>query len=76
MEYGRSNQGPVLDEDDDDGDVPIPSHIVIDHINDSDLCDATGDVCISDWECRYVGNTHLGKRMLHKGPTTSDLKRQ
>jgi hypothetical protein len=26
MEYGRSNQGPVLDEDDDDVDVPLPSH--------------------------------------------------
>jgi hypothetical protein len=76
MEYGRSNQGLVLDEDDDDGDVPIPSHIVTDHINDSDLRDATGDACISDWARRNVGKTHLGKRKLHKGPTTSDLKRQ
>jgi hypothetical protein len=60
MEYGRSNQGPVLDEDDDDGDVPLPSHIVTDHINDSDLHDATGDAYISDWARRNVGNTHMG----------------
>jgi hypothetical protein len=76
MEYGRSNHGPVLDEDDDDGDVPLPSHIVTDHINDSDLHDATGDACISDWAHRNVGNTHLGKRMLHKRATMSDPKRQ
>jgi hypothetical protein len=31
MEYGRSNEALVLDEDDDDGDVPLPSHIVMDH---------------------------------------------
>ena len=28
MEYARSNRAPVLDEDDDDGDIPLPSHIV------------------------------------------------
>ena len=42
MEYGRSNRAPVLDEDDDDGDVPLPSHIVRDQINLSDLREATG----------------------------------
>ena len=25
IEYGRSNRAPVLDEDDDDGDIPLPS---------------------------------------------------
>ena len=62
MEYGRSNRAPVLDEDDDDGDVPLPSHIVRDQINLSDLREAMGDDCISDWARKHVGDTHLGKR--------------
>src|SRR6185369_12308680 len=57
MEYGRSNRAPVLDEADDDGDVPLPSHIVRDQINLSDLRDTTGDACISDWARRHVGDT-------------------
>ena len=48
MEYGRSNRALVLDEDDDDGDIPLPSHIVRDQINLSDLREATGDDCISN----------------------------
>jgi len=48
MEYGRSNRAPVLDEDDDDGDIPLPSHIVRDQINESDLREATGNDSISD----------------------------
>jgi hypothetical protein len=76
MEYGRSNEALVLDEDDDDGDVPLPSHIVSDHIDPSALRDATGDECISDWARRTVGNTHLGKRKFQKGPHKDDSKRQ
>jgi hypothetical protein len=49
MEYGRSNQTPVLEEDDDDGDVPLSSHSVRDQIHPIDLREATGDDCISDW---------------------------
>ena len=76
MEYGRSNRAPVLDEDDDDGDVPLPSHIVRDQINVSDLCEATGDDSISDWARKNVGDTHLWKRKLQKGPTKGDPKRR
>ena len=64
MEYGRSNRAPVLDEDDDDGDIPLPSHLVRDQINMSDLREATGDDSISDWARKNVGGTHLGKRKL------------
>jgi hypothetical protein len=42
IEYGRSNRPPVLGEEDDDGDVPLPSHLVRDHIHPTDLRDATG----------------------------------
>jgi hypothetical protein len=62
FEYGRSNQDLVLDEDDDDGDVPLLSHIVSDRVDPSALRETTRDVCISDWARRVVGNTHLGKR--------------
>jgi hypothetical protein len=76
MEYGRSNEAPVLDAANDDGDVPILSHIVSDHIDPSVLRDATGDECITDWACRNVGDTHLGKRKFQKGPKKVDSKRQ
>ena len=75
MEYGRSNRAPVLDKDDDDGDIPLPSHIVRDQINMLDLCEATGDDSISDWARKNVGDTHLGKRKLQKGPTKGHPKR-
>ena len=76
MEYGRSNRAPVLDEDDDDGDIPLPSHIVRDQINVSDLHEATGDDSISDWARKNMGDTHLGKRKLQKGPKKGDPKRR
>ena len=75
MEYGRSNRALVLDEDDDDGDILLPSHIVRDQINVSDLCEATRDDSISDWAHKNVGDTHLGKRKLQKGPTKGHPKR-
>ena len=77
FEYGRSNQEPVLDEDDDDDrDVPLPSHLVSDHVDPSDLRDTTGDDCISDWARRVVGDSHLGKRKFQEGPKKGDPKRQ
>ena len=76
MEYGRSNRAPVLDEDDDDGDIPLPSHIVRDQINVSDLREATGNDSISDWARQNIGDTHLGKRKLQKGPKKGDSMRR
>jgi len=76
MEYGRSNRAPVLDKDDDDDDIPLPSHIVRDQINVSDLREATGDDSISDWARKNVGDTHLGKRKLQKGLAKGVTKRR
>jgi hypothetical protein len=77
FEYVRSNQEPVLDKDDDDDrDVPLPSHLGSDHVDPSDLRDTTGDDCISDWARRLVGDTHLGKRKFQEGPKKDDPKRQ
>ncbi|XP_039822551.1 uncharacterized protein LOC120684729 [Panicum virgatum] len=76
MEYGRSNRAPVLEEDDDDRDVHLPSHIIRDQINLSDLHEATGDDCINDWARKHMGDTHLGKWKFQKGPTKADPKCQ
>jgi hypothetical protein len=76
MEYGRFNQDPVLDEDDDDSDIPLPSQIVRDHTHPSDLRQATGAEGISDWARTHVGNTHLGKKKLLKRPRKGGSKRQ
>jgi hypothetical protein len=48
MEYGRSNREPVLDEEDEDSVISIPSQLVRDQIDPKDLQTATGDDCISD----------------------------
>ena len=42
----------------------------------SDLREATGDDSISDWARKNMGDTHLGKRKLQKGPTKGDPKCQ
>ncbi|XP_039849733.1 uncharacterized protein LOC120708510 [Panicum virgatum] len=76
MEYGRSIRAPVPDEDDDDGDIPLSSHLVRDQINVPDLREATGDDSISVWARKNVDDTHLEKRKLQKGPTKGDPKRQ
>ena len=72
MEYGRFNRALVLDEDDDDGDILLLSHIVRDQINVSDLREATGMIPSN----KNVGDTHLGKRKLQKGPTKGHPKRR
>ena len=41
----------------------------------SDLREATGDDSISDWARKNMGDTHLGKRKLQKGPTKGHPKR-
>jgi hypothetical protein len=76
MEYGRCNREPVLDEEDEDSDIPIPSQLVRDQIDPKDLQTATGDDCISDWARRNVGSSHIGKRLFQSGPKQSDPKRQ
>jgi hypothetical protein len=72
MEYGKSNREPVLDEEDEDSDIPISSQLVRDQIDPKDLQTATGDDCISDWERRNVGSSHIGKRMFQSGPKQGD----
>ena len=38
--------------------------------------EATGNDSISDWARQNIGDTHLGKRKLHKGPKKGDSKRR
>jgi hypothetical protein len=76
MEYGISNRELVLDEEDEDSDIPIPSPLVRDQIDPKDLETATNDDCISDWARRNVGSSHIGKKLFQSGPKQSDPKRQ
>jgi hypothetical protein len=76
MEYGRSNREPVLDEEDEDRDIIIPSQLVRDQIDPKDIQTAMGDDCISDWAQRNVGSSHIGKRMFQSGPKQGDPKCQ
>jgi hypothetical protein len=75
-EYGRSNREPVLDEEDEDSDIPIPSQLVRDQIDPKDLQTAMGDDCISDRARRNVVSSHIGKRLFPSGPKQSDPKHQ
>jgi hypothetical protein len=61
MEYGRSNRETVLDEEDEDSDIPIPSQLVRNQIDPKDLQTATGGDCISDWARRNVVAVTLGR---------------
>jgi hypothetical protein len=76
MEYGRSNREPVLGEEDEENDIPIPSQLVRDQIDPKDLQTATSDDCISDWARRNVGSSHIGKRMFQSGHKQGDPKHQ
>ena len=42
----------------------------------SDLREAMGNDSIGDWACQNIGDTHLGKRKLQKGPKKDDPKRR
>jgi hypothetical protein len=76
MEYVRSNREPVLDEEDEDSDIPIPSQLVRDQIDPRDLETSTSDDCISDWARRNVGSSHIGKMLFQSGPKQGDPKCQ
>jgi hypothetical protein len=54
MEHGRSNAPPVMDEDSDCSDTPLPSQIFTSIVEE--------DVNLDQWATKNVGDTHLGKR--------------
>ena len=56
MEYGRSTQDPVLDEEDTESDCPLPSHLVTDPVGSFPSQD------LSQWARKNIGDSHIGKR--------------
>jgi hypothetical protein len=67
FEYGRSNQEPVLDEDDDDGDVPLPSHLVSDHVDPSDLRETTVMIASVIGHVEWWETLTLGRGSFRRG---------
>jgi hypothetical protein len=62
MEHGRSNEAPLLDEDDTQSDNPMPSSIVTEHDDARSLQRITGKASLVEWADETVGDTHIGKR--------------
>jgi hypothetical protein len=62
MVHGRSNEDPLLDEDDTQSDTPIPSRIVTQGDDATTLQRITGKLSLVNWANETVGDTHIGKR--------------
>jgi hypothetical protein len=62
MEHGRSNEAPLLDEDDTQSDNPMPSSIVTEHDDARSLQRITGKTSLVEWADETVGDTHIGKQ--------------
>jgi hypothetical protein len=66
MEHGRSNDDPLLDEEDTQSDTPIPGRMVTQGDDATTLSRITGKTSLVDWADETVGDTHIGK---HKQKT-------
>jgi hypothetical protein len=67
MEHGRSNAPPVMDEDSDCTDTPVPSQIFTSIVEE--------DVNLDQWATKNVGDTHLGKRKTKISQSQGPQKR-
>jgi hypothetical protein len=61
MEHGRSNDDPLLDEEDTRSDTPIPSRIVTQGDDATTLQRITSKASLVDWSDETVGDMHIGK---------------
>jgi hypothetical protein len=61
MEYGRSNEAPLLDEDT-QSDTPMPSRIVTERDDARSMQRITCNASLVEWADEIVGDTHIGKR--------------
>jgi hypothetical protein len=66
MKHSRSNEEPLLDEEDTQSDTPILSRIVTQGDDSRTLQRITGKSSLVDWADETVGDTHIGK---HKQKT-------
>jgi hypothetical protein len=61
MEHGRSNEDPLLDEEDTHNGTPIPSRLVMKGDDSRTLQRITGKSSLADWSDETVGDTYIGK---------------
>jgi hypothetical protein len=62
MKHGRSNEAPLLDEEDTWSDTPMPSRIVTERDNARSLQKIIDKATLVKWADETVGDTHIGKR--------------
>jgi hypothetical protein len=62
MEHGRSNEAPLLDEDDTQSDTPMSSRVVIECDDATSLQKITGKASLIEWADETIGDTHINKR--------------
>jgi hypothetical protein len=61
MDHGRSNEDPLLDEEDTHSDNPILSRLVTEGGDSRTLQRITGKSSLANWADETVGDTHIGK---------------
>jgi chromatin remodeling complex protein RSC6 len=62
MEHGRSNEAPLLDEEDTQSDTLMPSRIVTERDDVRSLQKIICKTYLIEWADETVGDTHIGKR--------------
>jgi hypothetical protein len=62
MEHGRSNEAPLLDEEDTQSDTPMPSRVVTERDDATSLQKIIGKPSFVEWADEIVVDTHIGKR--------------
>jgi hypothetical protein len=76
MEHGRSNEDPLLDEEDTQSDTPIPSRIVTEGNDSRTWQRITCKSSLIDWANETVGDTHIVNRKQRTMTKKSKCKKQ
>lgn len=75
MDNAWSNACPELDEDSTESDAPVPSPLVADLVDLTDICRATGASSVAEWAEQNVGYSHIGKRKTRQRPKAPAAKK-
>ncbi|XP_015649249.1 uncharacterized protein [Oryza sativa Japonica Group] len=75
MDNARSNANPELDEDSTESDAPVPSPLVANLVDLTDLRRTTGASTIAEWADVNIADTHIGKRKTRQPPKKPTSKR-
>jgi hypothetical protein len=75
MDNAWSNACPELDEDSTESDAPVPSPLVTDLVDLTDICRATEASSVAEWAEKNVGDSHIGKRKTRQQPKAPAAKK-